>query len=264
MQDHRDVIKDAAQRFRISPELLGCVLYKEVGGAPPSLDNAILYGRERLQANPILKNIVAETTMGIGKGKLNIQHQLTQKQPNETSFGDPSIQIRAAAQELGYNPDALSPELQGEIVKSLQDPKQATYIAAKHLQTLEHDLRHRLLQPGVFDSLPKLQQMQLTANLYNVGDTIFSDQVKSANRGKNQKQSVAVPFSRQQTQNLLVGSQKLYGQTALETLASVNQLLAGKHLPGMRGDLPVAGPRPIPQNHNEATTPTPQPAPPPR
>jgi hypothetical protein len=271
VQDYRDVIKDAAQRFHISPELLGCVLYKEVGGAPPSLDGAVLYAREQLQANPMLQNIVPD----MGQGKFNLKTQLVERQPDQTSFGDPSIQIQAAARELGYDPEALGPELQGEIVKSLQDPKQAIYIAAKHLQTLEHDLKHRLIQPGVFDKLPKLQQMQLVANLYNVGEAIFCRQVNSANKeNSDQKQqrtseseesaSIRPPFSQHQIQELLDGNNKFYGHTALEALANVRQLLAGKHLPGMRGDLPMPGPRPIPPPDNSPPLPRPQPAPPPK
>ena len=58
------------------------------------------------------------------------------KKPEKTSFGNVSMQVRRAAETLGYEPEKLTSDQESMIIESLKDPRQNIFIAAKHLAEL--------------------------------------------------------------------------------------------------------------------------------
>jgi hypothetical protein len=85
--------------------VLAGTAWAEVGGDPPWLDEVGMYAR---------------------------------LDPTMTSFGPVQMQIRRAAEELGYDPQRLSPAQRRVIIWSLLDPQQNLYIVASHLQRLKN------------------------------------------------------------------------------------------------------------------------------
>jgi hypothetical protein len=57
--------------------------------------------------------------------------------PNRTSFGPVQIQIYRAAQELGYNPDRLSPAQRRALIWTLLDPQSDLFVVASRLRRLK-------------------------------------------------------------------------------------------------------------------------------
>lgn len=56
--------------------------------------------------------------------------------PNLTSFGNVSIQVRRAAETLGYDTKIMSPSEKNALISSLKNPIQNIYISAMHLSDL--------------------------------------------------------------------------------------------------------------------------------
>jgi len=116
---YRDVIKAAARKFDLPELLVGAIAYSEVGGDPLWIDGIAHSVREfDHAADPLLEPLTIT------------------KQPELTSFGNVSIQIRRAAEVLGYEPEKLSEEQEDLIIESLKEPKQNIFIAAKFLAEL--------------------------------------------------------------------------------------------------------------------------------
>jgi hypothetical protein len=105
---HREIIKQAAEAYDIPAWMLASVAWTEVGGDPPWFDELAVYGRQHV---------------GLDSTK--------------TSFGPVQIQIYRAAQELGYDPENLSPISQRLIIWSLTDPQQNLFLVALHLRRLK-------------------------------------------------------------------------------------------------------------------------------
>jgi soluble lytic murein transglycosylase-like protein len=103
---NRSAINAAAKRFDLPPGLVAGVAYNEVGGDPQSIDSLAYALR-------------GDSTR------------------DRTSFGDLSVQVRRAAEALGYDPsNDLSPSQRRMLIESLKDPTQNIFIAAKHLADL--------------------------------------------------------------------------------------------------------------------------------
>jgi len=130
VRTYADDIQEAAERHDIPPELLAGVAWVEAGGQPDSLDNHVYNLRKRF---PWLESLDDQNL----PGPLD---RLTGP-PEETSFGTIQMQIRVAAQELGYpDPDNLSTEQEHEIIEKLQEPETNIDLVARHLDSLRnHD-----------------------------------------------------------------------------------------------------------------------------
>lgn len=110
VRDHAQVIVAAAQENDLPAWFLASVAWTEVGGDPVLLDDAgYAYRRD----------------IGVG-----------QKPALETSFGAVSIQVRRAAEELGYDPAELNRMQASLIIDSLRDPQGNLLIVARHLSRL--------------------------------------------------------------------------------------------------------------------------------
>lgn len=103
---NRHIIKAAAKEFDIPDWVLAGTAWQEVGGEPPLTDK--------------LSRLLGET--GI-RGK-----------PEKASFGPVAIQIGRAAEELCYDPQALSETQTQAIIESLEDPQENILIVAQHLE----------------------------------------------------------------------------------------------------------------------------------
>lgn len=107
---HRAVITSAATEYDLPAWFLAGVAWAEVGGDPPVLDTlAYTYRRD----------------IGVGS-----------RAPELTSFGDVSIQLRRAAEELGYDPAAMTELQKSFLISSLEDPQQNLFLVASHLDRL--------------------------------------------------------------------------------------------------------------------------------
>ncbi len=162
IKSHKEVIKEASKMYSVPEKLLAGVLYKEVGGMPYELDTLSYLGRKYLPEK--IKDIT---------GKLSGDKQLT-------SVGNVSIQIRRAKESLGYSWE-ISDKQEEEIIKSLENPKEAIFICAKHLS----DLKNVDFKSKNFDSLTKYE-LAIVATRYNVGsgDTLERQKGKGLNYGQ--------------------------------------------------------------------------------
>jgi len=106
---YKYVIQAAARKYDIPAYLLAGVAKVELGGDPLWIDD------------------IAYNVRQIAKG---------QKAADLTSFGNISIQVRRAAETLGYDYDNLTGKQRESIISSIKDPIQNLYIVAKHLSDL--------------------------------------------------------------------------------------------------------------------------------
>lgn len=134
---YKNVIQTAAREFNIPEKLLAAIAWREVGGDPHFVD-------------PLFYNL---RDIGLYPGSAN-----------QTSFGDLSIQVRTAAQVLGYNPNQLSEGETFRIIKSLQEPRQNIFIAAKYLSDLRDKYR-----PGKNPNELSERDLLALAGAYNAG-----------------------------------------------------------------------------------------------
>ena len=157
VRGYRDVIKAAACQFDLPEILVGGVAYVEVGGDPLWIDDIAYEIREfDHAADPVLEPLTIT------------------KEPEKTSFGNVSIQIRRAAEALGYEPEKLSDEQEEMIIDSLKDPKQNIFISAKHLA----DLRDVDFE-GKSAGQMTLEDIMVTATRYNRGPELGIEEIKS-------------------------------------------------------------------------------------
>jgi len=140
---YRHAIQAAAERYDLPPELIAGVAYIEVGGDPLIIDN-LAYA---------LRN---------------------EENRDRTSFGNVSIQVRRAADTLGYDMSQdLSPSQRRAIVNALENPQTNIFVAAKHLSDLR-DIDFR----GVSGSQLDRPQIEAIATRYNSGPDISLSEIK--------------------------------------------------------------------------------------
>jgi hypothetical protein len=114
-------------------------LQREVGGDPPEIDGIVSF----LRNVDILKDAPGDNT----------------------SFGNLSVQIKAAARSLGYDPARLTISQRSAVITSLSNPKMNIYIAAKYLS----DLRVGYLPSKDDYQTISEREMQALAGAYNFG-----------------------------------------------------------------------------------------------
>ena len=157
VRGYRDVIKAAARQFDLPEILVGGVAYVEVGGDPLWIDDIAHKIREfDHAADPVLEPLTITT------------------EPEKTSFGNVSIQIRRAAEALGYKPEKLSDEQEKMIIDSLKDPRQNIFISAKHLADFK-DIDFKGKSAGQMT----LEDIMVTATRYNRGPELSIKKIKS-------------------------------------------------------------------------------------
>ena len=161
ISNYKDVLTDAAQRYDIPAFLLAGVMYIEFGGAPLWIDDVAYVVRSFDWCGPEW-----------------VDENLTiTKEPNKTSFGDTSIQVRRALEMFGYSP---SNEHINSVISSMKDPVQSIYMAAKHLAVL----RDVDFAGKTADQLAD-EDIQVIASRYNCGPGVSFEVAKEHGYGKD-------------------------------------------------------------------------------
>ncbi|MCP2261298.1 hypothetical protein LX15_005019 [Streptoalloteichus tenebrarius] len=145
IRDNREVIRAAAERYGLPADVVAGIAFREVGGKPMWLDDVTDEIRQNLPDQVRPWSLAGE--------------------PDQTSYGPMAIQVRRAAETLGYDPAHLSEEQRREVIASLVDPKQSVFVAAKHLAELKQASDFALVEP---DQMTQEQRRELAAR-YNGG-----------------------------------------------------------------------------------------------
>ncbi|MEQ9843136.1 hypothetical protein [Pectobacterium brasiliense] len=154
---NRDKIKKYALRERIPILLLAGVAVAEVGGVP-----------ERTKSYGVLQVYQL----------LDLFKRSGNKKSNSTSVGSLAIQLRAAAETLGIDPETLTSTQQLQLANCLLDDDFNISIVARHLKDLiVYD------NPNITDTLNITdEQLILAASRYNRGiERKKEDFIKSIN-----------------------------------------------------------------------------------
>lgn len=148
------VIKDAAEKYDVSAFAIAQVAFVEVGGDPMFVDRVAYGFRSTFH-------------------KSNSDTGTFNKNPQYTSFGYLSMQVRRAAETTDYQ-GTLSETQINTLIESLEDPVQNIYFAAKHLSYLRTiDFSH--IEPENMTD----EQWSVTVERYNRGPDISYDKIKN-------------------------------------------------------------------------------------
>lgn len=153
---YSETIREAARMYDLPEELVAGVAYNEVGGDPAWIDD-VAYGVRSFDhlADPLLEPLTIT------------------REPDLTSFGNVSMQVRRAAETLGYDPSNLTGTQRDEIINSLKDPRQNIFLAAAHLAQLR-DIDF----PGQGASELSTEEIRATATRFNRGPDLSLEQIR--------------------------------------------------------------------------------------
>lgn len=152
IENYKDVIIDAATKYDIPPLLVAGVVYREFGGDPMFFDDMAYGVRSLAWSGPDWMDKIA-----------------INKNPDLTSYGNTSIQVRRAIEMLGYDKDTNK---RNEIIKSLKDPIQNIYMTACHLDVLRNiDFAGKSANELTED------ENKIIASRYNIGPEPRIDQI---------------------------------------------------------------------------------------
>ena len=161
ISNYKDIINDAASKYDIPVFLLAGIMYTEFGGDPMWIDDVAYSVRAFDWSGPDW-----------------VDENLTiTKNPNLTSFGNTSIQVRRAIEMLDYDANSAP---KSAIIDSLKDPIQNIYMAARHLQVLkEVDFSNKSS-----DDLTD-EDIQTIASRYNLGPDCSFEKAQGWSYGKS-------------------------------------------------------------------------------
>ncbi|MFE8012428.1 hypothetical protein ACFU3O_06755 [Streptomyces antibioticus] len=148
------LIKAAAHDAGLPPEMVAGIAWQEVMGDPAVIDDLAYEGRKVLPFS---------------------------EDPDETSMGPMSIQVRRAAEVLGYDPQHLTDMQRDQVVGALKDPAKNIFIASEYLAQLK-------AESGFADVPPEQMtrsQMQELAARYNGGPYYEDPHAEAYGRGFN-------------------------------------------------------------------------------
>ncbi|MFE9494258.1 hypothetical protein [Streptomyces collinus] len=133
-----DLIRAAAHDSGLPPEMVAGIAWQEVEGDPGWLDDAAFEGRKILPG---------------------------QEDPDDTSMGPLSIQVRRAAEVLGYDPHHLTDMQRDVVVGAVKDPSKNIFIASEYLAQLKAESGFADVPP---EQMTRAQMQELAAR-YNGG-----------------------------------------------------------------------------------------------
>lgn len=107
---NKRLIVAAAQDCGLSPEMLAGIAWQEIGGAPRVVDDVAYEVRKVLPGTD---------------------------DPDKTSMGPLAVQVRRAAEVLGYDPGNLAGAQRKAVVEAVREPRQNIFIAAAYLAHLK-------------------------------------------------------------------------------------------------------------------------------
>lgn len=138
ISNNKHLLRNAARDSGLPPEMVAGIAWKEVEGDPTWIDDAASSGRRNL---PFTED------------------------PDLTSLGPISVQVRRAAEALGYDPEHLNDQQRDAIIGALKDPAQNAYIASEYLAQLKAESSFADVPPEKMTR----EQMQELAARYNGG-----------------------------------------------------------------------------------------------
>ncbi len=164
---YRDVIKKAAEVYDIPPELLACVAWIEVAGAPMWTDPLAYDAREF--APDKLWNMTS---------RFQDFYEKYYRDASKTSFGYVSMQLGVAANMLGIAPEDLNYLTERKLASVLSDPEMSIMFAARHLAQLKN-----IDYPDIPSNELTLDEMKVIANRYNMGSSLSLEEIEQYDYG---------------------------------------------------------------------------------
>ncbi|WFB08535.1 hypothetical protein LRS74_16890 [Streptomyces sp. LX-29] len=154
---NKALIQAAAQDSGLPPEMLAGIAWQEVEGQPSWLDAQVFKWRALYPEIP--------------------------GDADKTSVGPIAIQVRRAAEVLGYDPTDMSEQERVQVYKAARDPAQNIFIAAEYLAQLKAESPYADVPPNEMTR----EQMQDLAARYNGGPYYAGDDAQAYGRGFNSK-----------------------------------------------------------------------------
>ncbi|WP_030729329.1 lytic transglycosylase domain-containing protein [Streptomyces sp. NRRL S-237] len=133
-----ELIKAAATESGLPPEMVAGIAWQEVEGDPGVLDDLARAGRSIIPGS---------------------------EDPDRTSMGPLSIQVRRAAEVLGYDPQHLTETQREVVVAAVRDPAKNIFIASEYLAQLKAESGFADVRP---EDMTREQMRELAAR-YNGG-----------------------------------------------------------------------------------------------
>lgn len=119
VKQHKSKIKLSALSYKIPSQLLAGVCWIEVGGDPNFIDR-----------------LAFEVRAVDWRGPTWLHNLTVTSEPDKTSFGSVSMQLRTAARTLGIIPESMSVEQLRSLANCLQEDSFNIDIVARHLRQL--------------------------------------------------------------------------------------------------------------------------------
>ncbi|MFG2116702.1 hypothetical protein ACGFRB_29380 [Streptomyces sp. NPDC048718] len=153
---NKELIRAAAHDAGLPPEVVAGIAWQEVEGDPGALDDAAYQGRKVLPGST---------------------------DPDLTSMGPLAIQVRRAAEVLGYDPAHLTDMQRSVVVDAIRDPGKNLFIASEYLAQLKAESGFADVPP---EQMTRAQMRELAAR-YNGGPYYESADAQAYGRGFDRK-----------------------------------------------------------------------------
>ncbi|MCX4588164.1 transglycosylase SLT domain-containing protein [Streptomyces sp. NBC_01481] len=135
---NKELIRAAAADAGLPPEMVAGIAWQEVEGDPGVIDDAAYEGRKLLPGS---------------------------EDPDRTSMGPMAIQVRRAAEVLGYDPHNLTDMQRSAVVDAIRDPAKNIFIASEYLAQIKAESGFADVPP---EQMTRAQMQELAAR-YNGG-----------------------------------------------------------------------------------------------
>ncbi|MGJ7908210.1 hypothetical protein ACOQFL_17235 [Actinopolyspora sp. H202] len=124
IQQNKATIEAAAKQSGLPTDLVAGIAWQEVGGKGRVFDDMTQTARDFADSgwSPVTPENLPDRLAG---------------DPDETSYGALSIQVRRAAEVLGYDPENLTEAQREEVIAASENPKTNIMISAEHLANLK-------------------------------------------------------------------------------------------------------------------------------
>ncbi|MFC4494746.1 hypothetical protein ACFPA8_11445 [Streptomyces ovatisporus] len=121
---NKDAIKEAARAYGLPPDMMAGIAWIEVGGKPYVADDMTDWARHAAESgwSPLTPDQLPGPLAG---------------DRDNTSYGPMAVQVRRAAEVLGYDPANLTEDQRAEVTASLKDPNENMLISAKYMADLK-------------------------------------------------------------------------------------------------------------------------------
>lgn len=152
VREHSELIREAAAKYNLPPELVAGVIWQEAGVLPDEVDLGTYTARKLFPA----LDIDSDSSLN----KIPVLGRFFGSE-EETSIGQSQMQIRTAAEILDYDSENLSTAQEVEIITKLSDPASSIDLAARYLDRLRNNMPQDLSDDELFVAI---------ATQYNRGD----------------------------------------------------------------------------------------------